>query len=53
MGHVNFNHTHAQCIVPFLEQLPLVALYQPAIRWACETLNASAPVANPEGGING
>jgi len=41
MGHVNFNHSEAKRIVPFLEQLPLPGSYLPAIEWACETLAES------------
>ena len=41
MGHVNFNHTDGHSIIPSLEQLPLVAMYEPAIDWAKAILVSS------------
>jgi len=41
MGHVNFNDADGKNIVPELEQLPLVAMYEPAITWARAALASS------------
>ncbi|MET3107390.1 5-(carboxyamino)imidazole ribonucleotide synthase [Oxalobacteraceae bacterium GrIS 2.11] len=41
MGHVNFYHSDASRMIPWLEQLPLSPMYQSAIDWARATLALS------------